>query len=215
MAERIVVSRPHLGCLAQSELLVRCQGGRDHDPRRSARFLGVRGTPRPFADFSSSANFYYLHRGVWVLIMAQLSESLVERPLICSIGCLFREELTAPVCSILTCSQGRHHNCAHLSTGGVLLGLCLRNGRLVRLLPSHQLTSRYIGSGSGRGNPYGLAAVAAVTFPMAMFFRIHFPGAVLTAVFGPVTFVLVLGYVSLQCGLCSITSRTSMQRSAP
>jgi hypothetical protein len=30
---------------------------------------------------------------------------------------------------------------------------------------------------------------------MAMFFRIYFPGAVLTAVFGPVTFALVLGYV--------------------
>jgi hypothetical protein len=200
LAERIVVSRPHLGCLAQSELLVRCQGERDHDPRRSARFLGVRETPRPLVDSRSSANFYYLHRGVWVLIMAQLSESLAERPLICSIGCLFREELSAPVCAILTCSQGRHHNCAHLSTGGVLLGLCLRDGRLVRLSPSQQLTSRYIGSGSGRGNPYGLAAI---------------PGAVLTAVFGPVTFVLVLGYVSLQCGLCSITSRTSMQRLAP
>jgi hypothetical protein len=29
-----------------------------------------------------------------------------------------------------------------------------------------------------------------------MFFRIYFPGPVLTAVFGPVTFALVLGYVS-------------------
>ena len=53
-----------------------------------------------------------------------------------------------------------------------------------------------MGSGTGRGNPYGLAAVAAVTFPIAMFFRIHFPGPVLTAVFAPVTFGLVLGYVS-------------------
>lgn len=56
--------------------------------------------------------------------------------------------------------------------------------------------SRYVGSGSGRGNPYGLAAVAAVAFPIAMFFRIHFPGPVLTAVFAPVTFGLVLGYAS-------------------
>jgi hypothetical protein len=31
-----------------------------------------------------------------------------------------------------------------------------------------------------------------------MFFRIYFPGPVLTAVFGPVTFALVLGYVSRQ-----------------
>jgi hypothetical protein len=60
----------------------------------------------------------------------------------------------------------------------------------------NSLTRRYIGSGSGRGNPYGLAAIAAVTFPLAMFFRIYFPGPVLTAVFGPVTFALVLGYVS-------------------
>lgn len=58
-------------------------------------------------------------------------------------------------------------------------------------------TPRYIGSGSSQGNPYGLAAIGAVTFPLAMFFRIYFPGPVLTAVFGPVTFALVLGYVSV------------------
>ncbi|WWC59927.1 uncharacterized protein I303_102489 [Kwoniella dejecticola CBS 10117] len=48
----------------------------------------------------------------------------------------------------------------------------------------------YIGSGSGKGNPYGLAAVCAVTFPIAIFFRVHFPGQVLTAVMTPVTFGL-------------------------
>ncbi|KAK8861286.1 hypothetical protein IAR55_002105 [Kwoniella newhampshirensis] len=48
----------------------------------------------------------------------------------------------------------------------------------------------YIGCGSGQGNPYGLAAVCAVTFPMAIFFRVHFPGPVLTAVMTPVTFGL-------------------------
>ncbi|WWC87577.1 uncharacterized protein L201_002467 [Kwoniella dendrophila CBS 6074] len=48
----------------------------------------------------------------------------------------------------------------------------------------------YIGCGSGQGNAYGLAAVCAVTFPIAVFFRVHFPGQVLTAVMTPVTFGL-------------------------
>ncbi|OCF58351.1 hypothetical protein L486_04383 [Kwoniella mangroviensis CBS 10435] len=52
----------------------------------------------------------------------------------------------------------------------------------------------YIGSGSGKGNAYGLAAIGAVTFPIAIFFRVHFPGQVLTAVMTPVTFGLVIGY---------------------
>lgn len=54
----------------------------------------------------------------------------------------------------------------------------------------------YIGSAGGSGNPYGLGAVALVAFPMIIMFRIHFPGGVLTAVMGPVSAVLVLGYVS-------------------
>ncbi|WVW79680.1 hypothetical protein I302_101649 [Kwoniella bestiolae CBS 10118] len=48
----------------------------------------------------------------------------------------------------------------------------------------------YIGCGSGKGNAYGLAAVCAVAFPIAIFFRVHFPGQVLTAVMTPVTFGL-------------------------
>ncbi|KIR40091.1 hypothetical protein I307_04809 [Cryptococcus deuterogattii 99/473] len=52
----------------------------------------------------------------------------------------------------------------------------------------------YIGSGSGQGNPYGIAAVCAVAFPLASFFRIHFPGPLLTAVMTPVTMGLVIGY---------------------
>ncbi|WRT65402.1 uncharacterized protein IL334_002345 [Kwoniella shivajii] len=51
----------------------------------------------------------------------------------------------------------------------------------------------YIGSASGQGNGYGLAAICAVTFPIAIFFRVHFPGQVLTAVMTPVTFGLVIG----------------------
>nr|ODN87215.1 hypothetical protein L203_03487 [Cryptococcus depauperatus CBS 7841] len=52
----------------------------------------------------------------------------------------------------------------------------------------------YIGSGSSSGNPYGIAAVCALAFPAAAFFRVHFPGAVLTAVMTPVTMGLVIGY---------------------
>jgi hypothetical protein len=35
---------------------------------------------------------------------------------------------------------------------------------------------------------------------MAMFFRIHFPGNILTSIMGPTTFVLVIGYVSIGQG---------------
>ncbi|OXG24105.1 hypothetical protein C361_02654 [Cryptococcus neoformans Tu259-1] len=52
----------------------------------------------------------------------------------------------------------------------------------------------YIGSGSGQGNPYGIAAACAVAFPLASFFRVYFPGPVLTAVMTPVTMGLVIGY---------------------
>ncbi|WVF66724.1 hypothetical protein IAT40_001466 [Kwoniella sp. CBS 6097] len=57
----------------------------------------------------------------------------------------------------------------------------------------------YIGCGSGKGNPYGLAAACAVTFPIAIFYRVHFPGAVLTAVMTPVTFGLVIGESQSSC----------------
>ncbi|WVQ74377.1 hypothetical protein IAR50_003978 [Cryptococcus sp. DSM 104548] len=52
----------------------------------------------------------------------------------------------------------------------------------------------YISSGHGQGNPYGVAAACAVVFPVAAFFRVHFPGPVLTAVMLPVTMGLVIGY---------------------
>lgn len=91
---------------------------------------------------------------------------------------------------------GRHDIGISGATGVVLLGMRVWHDCLASHLDRIHLISRYIGSGSGRGNPFGLAAVGAITFPVAMFFRIHFPGPVLTAVFAPVTFALVLGYVS-------------------
>jgi len=44
-----------------------------------------------------------------------------------------------------------------------------------------------------------------VTFPLAFFFRIHFPGPVLTAIMAPVTFGLVLGYSYLNGTLGAAT----------
>ncbi|ORY25231.1 hypothetical protein BCR39DRAFT_291018 [Naematelia encephala] len=63
----------------------------------------------------------------------------------------------------------------------------------------------YIGSGNGQGNAYGLGATCAVAFPVAMFFRIHFPGPVLTAVMLPVTFGLVIGYSYLNGTFVELT----------
>ena len=63
----------------------------------------------------------------------------------------------------------------------------------------------YIGSGSSSGNPYGIAAICAVTFPAVMFFRIHFPGQLLTAVMTSVTFALVIGYSYLNGSLTQLT----------
>lgn len=54
----------------------------------------------------------------------------------------------------------------------------------------------YIGSGGGSGNPYGLAAIGLVTFPAVMLFRLYSPAGPLVSIMGPVTFCLVIGYVS-------------------
>jgi hypothetical protein len=119
--------------------------------------------------FTSSAQFYYENRGVWVLIMAQLT-----------LGAYSGDTTTALISRWVATFWG-----------------C-----------GFGIVAWYIGSGSGPGNPYGLAAVGAVTFPFAMFFRIHFPGAVLTAVFVPVTFALVLGYSYLNGTLGAATDVT-------
>lgn len=44
------------------------------------------------------------------------------------------------------------------------------------------ILNRYISSGNGSGNPYGVAAVAAVVFPMLSFARIYAPGPPMTYV---------------------------------
>ncbi|GLB35374.1 putative ER transporter, 6TM, N-terminal [Lyophyllum shimeji] len=53
----------------------------------------------------------------------------------------------------------------------------------------------YISVGvSGKGNPYGLAAVCAVAFPFLFFVRIHWPAKPLTIVVYVLTCMLVIGY---------------------
>jgi hypothetical protein len=57
------------------------------------------------------------------------------------------------------------------------------------------LQFRYIGSGNGIGNPYGLGAVLAVSSVILMWFRLYTPPRLLQAVMiGGSTFTLVIGY---------------------
>lgn len=51
--------------------------------------------------------------------------------------------------------------------------------------------TRYIASGSGGGNPYGLAATLAVAFPLIIFVRLYYPGSPLTIIIFCVTAILV------------------------
>ncbi|ORX36432.1 hypothetical protein BD324DRAFT_580777 [Kockovaella imperatae] len=63
----------------------------------------------------------------------------------------------------------------------------------------------YIGCGASSGNAFGLGAICAATFPLAMFFRLHFPGQVLTSVMTTVTFALVIGYSYLNGTVGALT----------
>lgn len=63
----------------------------------------------------------------------------------------------------------------------------------------------YIGSGNGKGNPYGLAAVTAVIFPLACFYRVHYP-VVLTTVVFTTSMCLVVGYSYLNGHLFRLTN---------
>lgn len=50
---------------------------------------------------------------------------------------------------------------------------------------------RYISTGNGMGNPYGLAAVLLVAFPFFFFARLYWPGPPMTNLIFFVTAVLV------------------------
>jgi len=50
---------------------------------------------------------------------------------------------------------------------------------------------RYISTGDGKGNPYGLAAVFAACFPVFFFARLYWPGPPMTNLILFVTITLV------------------------
>ncbi|KAH8105047.1 hypothetical protein DFH11DRAFT_1864282 [Phellopilus nigrolimitatus] len=52
----------------------------------------------------------------------------------------------------------------------------------------------YISTGTGRGNAFGLAAVAACCFPFFFFVRVHYPGPPINVAFFFLTSQLVIGY---------------------
>jgi hypothetical protein len=63
------------------------------------------------------------------------------------------------------------------------------------VVTSNANRNRYIGSGSGTGNPYGLGAVLAVYAVILMWFRLYTPPQLLQAVMiGGATVILVIGY---------------------
>jgi hypothetical protein len=53
---------------------------------------------------------------------------------------------------------------------------------------------RYISTGTGRGNPYGLAIACGVLFPFMMFGRLYWPGPPMTNILFFVTAALVSSY---------------------
>lgn len=52
----------------------------------------------------------------------------------------------------------------------------------------------YIASGSGVANPFAMAVVTAIAFPIVMMGRIHFPGPPITSIITCVTVALIVGY---------------------
>ncbi|TDL21197.1 hypothetical protein BD410DRAFT_821614 [Rickenella mellea] len=65
----------------------------------------------------------------------------------------------------------------------------------------------YISSGTGKGNPYGIAASMAVCLPFMLFFRLYWPGPMVTNVVLWVTLELVLGYSWQDSRSSSISSQ--------
>lgn len=117
----------------------------------------------------SSARFFYYNRGLWVIIMAQLTLSLYSG-----------ETTTAWWVRI------------RASFAGCVVGLVMW----------------YIGSGSGKGNAYGIAAVCAVAFPALMLVRVHHPGSPLAAILFTVSAAIIVGYSWLNATLIQATNAT-------
>ena len=53
------------------------------------------------------------------------------------------------------------------------------------------IVTRYLSTGKGSGNPYGLAAVTAVCFPFFFYARLYWPGPPMSNIIFFVTIVLV------------------------
>ncbi|KIK91214.1 hypothetical protein PAXRUDRAFT_150011 [Paxillus rubicundulus Ve08.2h10] len=64
----------------------------------------------------------------------------------------------------------------------------------------------YISTGSGRGNPFGLAAVCFVCFPFFFFIRLYWPVPPMTNMIIFVTSALVIGYSYQDAHLASLSS---------
>ncbi|BEI80174.1 hypothetical protein CcaverHIS002_0107030 [Cutaneotrichosporon cavernicola] len=68
------------------------------------------------------------------------------------------------------------------------------------------LVAWYMGSGSGPGNPYGLAVVCAFLFFGLMLFRVHWPGPTLSNIVFCASVNLVIGYSYLNGHLFRMTN---------
>ena len=66
--------------------------------------------------------------------------------------------------------------------------------------------TRYLSTGKGSGNPYGLAAVTAVCFPFFTFARLYFPAPPVAVIFFFLTSQLVIGYSWQDSHLPSISN---------
>lgn len=120
------------------------------------------------AFFPSSSYFFYTNRGFWVVIMANLTSTQVS-----------------PVDVVYRRSSAQF-------VGDTTLNYVVRaRGTFLGAVAGLLFWS--IGAGAGRGNAYGMAAVAVVGFPMLIFFRLYFV-PIVSAIVTCVTVSLVIGY---------------------
>lgn len=76
---------------------------------------------------------------------------------------------------------------------GVFVGAVIWSESHVSIGPTvaHRHACRYISTGVGRGNPYGLAVACGVLFPFMIFGRLYWPGPPMTNILFFVTAMLV------------------------
>ncbi len=139
------------------------------------------------AVIGSSAEFFYYNRGLWVIIMCQMTLAL------------YAGETAV---AWISRAQGTFWGC--------LLGMV----RAFHFAPTPIADTAtlqvlwYIGSGSGKGNPYGLAAVSAVGFPIVFGIRLYYPASPLTVIIFAVSVGLVIGYSWVNGSIGPFTNAT-------